>query len=102
MFVHSLSTTKPISFSDQLHGPSLTLELTQTTEKRSKLQQLLKSIKDEKVNTSKNKDDNDSPPLLTQKDWLKVVQASEDYMPMVYAIDKCLQTDDMKAVTLRL
>ncbi|PWN33359.1 uncharacterized protein FA14DRAFT_173166 [Meira miltonrushii] len=97
MFVHTLSTTKPISFSDQLHASSLTLELTQTTEKRSKLQQLLKSIKDEKVkqtSTGKSKDE-DAPPLLTQKDWLKVVQAAEDYMPMVYAIDRCLRTDDI-------
>lgn len=100
MFVYSLSTTKPLSFSDQLHTLSLSLELTQTTEKRSKLQQLLKSIKDEKVkqinsNTNGKGKDDDTPPLLTQKDWLKVVQAAEDYMPMVYAIDRSLKTDDI-------
>lgn len=99
MFVHTLPTTRPVSYTDHLMSASLTLELTQTTEKRSKLLHLLKAIKEEKVpkggGEGKSAGSADEPPLLTQKDWLKVVQAAEDYVPSLYALDRCLKTDDV-------
>lgn len=49
MFVHTLPTTRPVSFADQLISTHFALELTQTTEKRATLQHVLKTIQDEKV-----------------------------------------------------
>jgi hypothetical protein len=98
MFVHTLPTTRAVSFTDHLIATSFTLQLTQTTEKRSRVQQVIQATKESKTasSSSAQKTSNeDAPPLLTQKEWLKVVQAAEDYIPYVYGLDRCLKTDDI-------
>lgn len=95
MYVHRLSTTSAITFSDQLISSQLTVELAQATEKRANLQHVLKAIKDEKNAKEVHSHDTTVPSLLSQKDWLKAVQTVEDYIPLLHGIEQCLKTDDI-------
>ncbi|CAD6901541.1 unnamed protein product [Tilletia controversa] len=80
MYVHELPTTGEIVFSDFLlaSSPSLVNQLAHATELRARIRALLKA--------------NRSQPTT---DWITIVKATEEYLPCLFAIHNCLQTDDL-------
>jgi hypothetical protein len=87
MFVHSLPTFQAISFADHLHTSKWGIEGTKTTEKRSRLQQTLKAVTEQKV----------AEDVLTvsQKGWIKIVQSVDDYLPYLFSIYDSIKSDDI-------
>ncbi|UZJ54637.1 hypothetical protein CBS101457_003957 [Exobasidium rhododendri] len=92
MFVHDVPTTRAISYADYLHTSNLGTEVSQTTEKRSKLQQTLKLITEQKKVVGGSKD---VICLLSQKEWIKLVQNVDDYLPFLYSVYNSIKTDDL-------
>ena len=92
MFVHNVPSTRAISYSDYLHTSNLSIEVSQTTERRSKLQQTLKSITEQKTSVD---DAKQVVSLLSQKEWIKLVQGVDDYLPFLYSIYNSIKTDDL-------
>lgn len=102
MFVHLLPTTRAISFSDYLHASRWSVEITQTTERRSKLQQTIQAVNEQKSShnnssssTNGENNNNNNLSLLSQKDWIKVVQCVDDYLPLLYSVVDSIKTDEV-------
>ncbi|KDN48510.1 hypothetical protein K437DRAFT_255485 [Tilletiaria anomala UBC 951] len=85
MFVHELPTTGAISFADFVLTSGYSIEVAHTTEHRAKLRNVLKEHR------KSAGDDND----LEQGDWLKVVQAVDEYLPYLLAMFNCVQVDEV-------
>ncbi|KAK0543475.1 hypothetical protein OC846_006404 [Tilletia horrida] len=94
MYLHELPTTGEIVFSDHFLPSSSNLisSLSQATELRSNIRALLKNIKHSPNSTN---DVSTSANTYTTKDWIKIVKATEEYLPSLFAIYNCLQTDDL-------
>lgn len=86
--MHRLPSTRAISFADYLHTSHLSIEIAQTTEKRSKLQQTIKAVTEQRLGA-------DDGRQLSQREWIKVVQGVEDYLPLLYSIYTGIKTDDL-------
>jgi hypothetical protein len=92
MYVHEFATSRAIAYSDHLHTSRWAVEITKTTEKRSRLQQTVKSVLEQK-STEDAKTATRS--LLSQRDWIKVVQSIDDYLPYLFGIYDCIKSDEV-------
>jgi hypothetical protein len=92
MFIHDVPNTRAISYSDYLHASNYGRELSQTTEKRSKLQQTLKLVSEQRTVSGSTKE---GASLLSQKEWIKLVQSVDDYLPFLCGIYNSIKTDDL-------
>ncbi|KAL9938549.1 hypothetical protein V8E36_002268 [Tilletia maclaganii] len=84
MYLQELPTTGEIIFSDFLLASSSNLvsELSRATELRTRIRALLKANRRDDATHS-------------TRDWLQIVKATEEYLPHLFAIHNCLQTDDI-------
>ncbi|KAE8267759.1 hypothetical protein A4X09_0g4588 [Tilletia walkeri] len=85
MYLHELPTTGEIVFSDFLLASSsyLTSQLAHATELRARIRSLLKANRKDDATTH------------SSRDWMKIIKATEEYLPLLFAIHNCLQTDDL-------
>ncbi|PWN46252.1 hypothetical protein IE81DRAFT_319132 [Ceraceosorus guamensis] len=96
MYVHILPTTGAISFQDFLQsGTTLTSELARTTELRASLRSILKEQRHEKKVKVEDNDGDEREAKVTDKDWFRIVKAVDEYLPHLFGIFNCVQTDDL-------
>lgn len=90
--MHDLATSRAIAYSDHLHTSKWAAEITKTTEKRSRLQQTVKSVVEQKsTESAKTK----TSALLSQREWIKIVQSIDDYLPYLFGMYDCIKSDDV-------
>ncbi|KAN0062755.1 hypothetical protein ACQY0O_004950 [Thecaphora frezii] len=85
MYSHPLPTTGAISFSDFLITSDLIQQISHATELRARLRTVLKE---------QRAGDNHQPDG-GGADWLRIVKAVDDYLPYLFAVFNCIQTDDL-------
>lgn len=95
MYLHPLPTTGSISFSDFLLTSSLVPELAQATESRAHLREILKSLSHSDNQVIQDQSLLENGNVTPSKDWLKLVKAVDDYLPHLFSIFNCTQTDDL-------
>lgn len=95
MFVHNLPTTRSLSYADYFHTLKWSAEVSQATEKRSRLQQILASVNEDKASGHKDASTSERGGLLSQKEWIKVVQSVDDYLPYLYSIYNSIKSDQI-------
>lgn len=91
MYLHPLPTTGSITFSDFLITSSFVPELAQATELRANLREILKSSAH---SVEKEKENQDSDGYGSH-DWMRLVKAVDEYLPYLFSIFNCTQTDDL-------
>ncbi|PWN51101.1 hypothetical protein IE53DRAFT_386564 [Violaceomyces palustris] len=101
MYLHTLPTTGAVSFSDFIITTTFVSEVSKATELRSRLRSVLKEIKyaDPQSDNSIISGGGGTSGLTQnpsgEKDWLGVVKAVEEYLPYLFSIFNCVQTDDL-------
>ena len=85
MYLHELPTTGAVSFSDFLITSNFISQVAQATELRARLRSVLK---ENRAGEGRSSDGGG-------QDWLRIVQAVDEYLPHLFAIFNCVQTDDL-------